>query len=199
MLEQFIGGNALALAIDHREADLFAEPVIGDRERGTARHRRMPHRQILDLRRVDVVAAADDQILLTADDLQIAVRVEAAEIAAHEPARAIERLFGRLLVVEIAEGQARAAAADLADLAGRHLDIGVLLVPQPDLVGAAGLAAGRDDRLGRVARQGVLVRAVLAHAVDVLRCHAAVEKGLRDLARDRRPRHVEHVDPAEPP
>src|SRR5439155_10432317 len=145
-----------------RQADLFAEPVIGDRERGTARHRRMPHRQILDLRRVDVVAAADDQILLTADDLQIAVQVEAAEIAAHEPARAIERLFGRLLVVEIAEGQARAAAADLADLAGPDFAIRVVLVPQADLVGAAGPPAGRNDRLRVVGGQRVLVRAVLA-------------------------------------
>ena len=43
-------------------------------------------RQVFDVRRVDVVAAADDQVLHAADDLQVAVRVETAQVAAQEPA-----------------------------------------------------------------------------------------------------------------
>src|SRR5215472_1104731 len=147
---------------------------------------------------MDVVAAANNQIPLAADDLEIAAWVEAAEIAGEEPAAAVERTFGRLLIVEIAEHQTGAAAADLADLARHDLDIGVLLVEQANLIGAARLAASRDDRLGGVGRQRVLVRTVLAHAVDVLRDNAAIQEGLRDLARDRRAGHVKGLDGAEP-
>ena len=38
----------------------------------------------------------------------------------------VEGVLGRLLVVEIAEHQARAAAADLADLAGRGLGVRIV-------------------------------------------------------------------------
>src|SRR5207248_2114521 len=127
--QQLARRGAGALVKDHRQAHLLAEPLVGYRKGGAARYRRVAHRQILDLRRMDVVAAADDQILLAADDLEIAVRIEPAEIARHEPSRAVERVLGRLLVVEIAEGQTGAAAADLADLAGPDLDISVFLVP----------------------------------------------------------------------
>ncbi len=46
----------------------------------------MPVRDLLDVAGIDVVAAADDQVFLAADDLQVAVLVETAEIAAQEPA-----------------------------------------------------------------------------------------------------------------
>ena len=70
----------------HGEADLLAEPRVRDRDRGDALDRRMPHGEGLDARRIDVVAAADDDVLLAAGDAQVAVRVEPAEIAGHEPA-----------------------------------------------------------------------------------------------------------------
>ena len=79
---------------------------------------------------MNVVAAADDEVLLAADDFEIAVFVEPAEIARHKPAVTVERILGRALVVEIAQHQAGAAPADFADLAGRDLDVGVFLVPQ---------------------------------------------------------------------
>ena len=46
-------------------------------------------------RGMDVVAAADDEVLLASDDLQVAALVEAAEVAAHEPAAGVERVLGR--------------------------------------------------------------------------------------------------------
>ena len=82
MRQQFLRLGAGALVKNDRQADLFAEPAIGDGERRDAGHRRVPHRQILDPRRIDVVAAADDQILLAADDFEAALVVEPAEIAA---------------------------------------------------------------------------------------------------------------------
>ena len=120
-------------------------------------------------------------------------RVEPAEVAAHEPAARVEGILGRRLVVEVAEHQQRAARADLADLARLRLAVGILLVPQPRLVALARLAARRRDRFDVVVGQRVLVRAVLGHAVDVLRLDAEVEEGARRLGRDDRARHVERL------
>ena len=103
MVEQFVRRHALALAVHHREADLLAQPRILDGNGGGALHRRMPRRQLLDPRRVDVVAAADDDVLGAAGDAQIALRIERAEIAGHEPAAPVEGVFGRGLIVEIAQ------------------------------------------------------------------------------------------------
>ena len=146
---------------------------------------------------MDVVAAADDQVFLASDDLQVAVFVEASEIAAHEPAASVERVLGGELVVEVAEHQQRAARADLADLARCRFTIGVLLVPEPRLVPGARLSAGGRNRRGVVIRQRVLVRAVLGHAVDVLRLHTHVEKCPCRLGRNGRARHVEGLHCAE--
>src|ERR1051325_6853800 len=110
------------------------------------RHEAVAHREILDPRRVDVVAAADDQVLLAPDDFEAALGVEAAEIAAHEPALAVERFLGRLLVVAIPDHQTGPAPADLADFPLGYLAVRVFLIPQPDFIGAAGSSASRDDR-----------------------------------------------------
>ena len=93
-----------------------------------------------------VLSALAGQLADMRDKAKIIRIVKAAEIAAHKPAFAVERFFGRLLVVEIPEHQTGTAPTDLADLARRHLPVGVLLVPQSDFVGAAGPGAGRDDR-----------------------------------------------------
>jgi hypothetical protein len=143
------------------------------------------------------VAAADHQVLQPPDDLQAAVPVEPAEVAAHEPAATVERLLGGALVVEIAQHQAGAAAADLADGAGGDFAVRVLAVEDAHLVAAPGAAAGVDDGFLVVAGQGVLVRGVLGHAVDVLRHDALVEETLRHRRRDRRAGHVEELHRAE--
>src|SRR3954470_24450551 len=94
---------------------------------------------------MDVAAAADDHILLAAGDAQIARRVDPPEIAGHKPPGGIERGLGSSLVVEIAQHHAGAAPPDLADLAGRGFDIGVVPAPDPDFVAVAGAAAALDD------------------------------------------------------
>ena len=77
------------------------------------------------------------------------------------------------------------------------LEVRVLLREDARLVAVAGAAAGLDDGLRVVAGQRVLVRAVLGHAVDVLRRDAHGEEALRHLARDRRAGHVEQAHRAE--
>jgi hypothetical protein len=52
---------------------------------------------LLDLARVDVVAAADDHLLLAVDDEEVAVVVDLAHVAGAEPAVVVEDLLGGVL------------------------------------------------------------------------------------------------------
>ena len=71
------------LAIDHRRRH-FAEPLVGDAEHRGLGHRGMGVDRRLDLLRADILAAADDDVLLAVDDEQIAVLVEIADVAGPE-------------------------------------------------------------------------------------------------------------------
>ena len=73
MRQQLVRRDALAGAEHHGEADLLAEPRVLHRHGGGALHGGVPRRQFLDPRRMDVVAAADDDVLAAAGDAQIAV------------------------------------------------------------------------------------------------------------------------------
>src|SRR3546814_18301765 len=77
--------------------------------------------EILDPSRMNVVAAADHDVLQPSDDRQVAAVVEHAKVAGQEPAVAIERRLGGLLVVEVAEHQRRPAATDLTNRTDRPL------------------------------------------------------------------------------
>ena len=69
----------------------------------------------LDLLGEDVLAAGQhDQLLAAADDVQIALGVEAAEVAGAEEAVAGERLAGRLGIVPVAGEDVLAFGLDLA-------------------------------------------------------------------------------------
>jgi hypothetical protein len=68
---------------------------------------------LLDRHRVDVVAAADDQVLGPAGDPQVAVVVEPAEVAGVDPAR-------------LDEG---AAVVRLAQVAGEHAGPAIAMTP----------------------------------------------------------------------
>ena len=99
----------------------------------------------------------DDHVLQTPGNAQVAGVVHPAKIAGHEPALRVEGGLRGCLVVEIAEHQAGATAADLADLAGRRFNVRIVLAPDADLIAFAAAAAGADDLLGHVIRQRVLV------------------------------------------
>ena len=97
----------------------------------------------------------------------------------NQPSR-IERRPRSPLIVEIAEHQAGAAAADLADLAGRQpRRRRSSAAKDADLVARAGAAGGLDDQAAVVGRQRVLVRAGLGHAVAALRHDAVREQSRR--------------------
>src|SRR6516165_11233240 len=173
MFEKRLGVDLNATARHHGQADAFAEPRIANRKCRGLLDRIVPQRQRLDTGRMDIAAAADDHILLAAGDTEIARLVHPAEIAGHEPALCVERRLSRLLIVEIAEHQTGAPAADFADFAGRGFGVRIILAPDADLVAATGTAAGLDHALRWVVGQSILVRAGFGHAVTGLR-HDAV-------------------------
>ena len=66
------------------------EALIGNRISRCFQHHFMAHRKILNARRKNIMPAANDDVLLAANDLQIAMFVKAAEIAAEKPAAGVE-------------------------------------------------------------------------------------------------------------
>src|SRR4029079_15078531 len=111
---------------------------------------------------------ADDDVFRSAGNAQIALRVERAEIAGHEPAALVEGVLGRRLVVEIAEHEARAAAAELADLARRGFEFVIVRLEDAELVARAARAGGLDDQPWLIVGHRVLMAAILGHAVAAL-------------------------------
>src|SRR4029453_16022092 len=81
------------------------------------RDRGVLHQQFLDLTRVDVEAAANDQILGTVDDVVVAVCVLPGEIPRTEPA-ITQDFAGCLGAVEVALHYVVAPDRNLADGAG---------------------------------------------------------------------------------
>ena len=94
----------------------------------------MGEQHLLDLARIDVGAAGDDEVLGAVLEVQIAVGVEGADVAGVQPAAAQGRGRG-LVVAPIAGHHHVAAAEDFAGLARRqwpvlrvrnhHLDAGI--------------------------------------------------------------------------
>ena len=79
-------GAGLELHVGDRH---LAGMRVGPADRGGDLHGRMPVQRLFDARRIDVVAAADDQLLLAAGQPEVAVRVLAAEVAGVQPAPAV--------------------------------------------------------------------------------------------------------------
>ena len=94
-------------------------------------HRRMLVEHLLDLARVDVVAAADDHVLLAVDDEVVAVGIDAADVAGVEPTVRVDRLGRRVGALPVALHDIVAADGDLAGVA--RGDIGACLVDEPNL------------------------------------------------------------------
>ena len=63
---------------------------------------------LLDLDAVDVLAAADDHVLLAVGDEEEALVVEVADVAGVEPAVGVDRLGGGLGLVPVAGHEDRA-------------------------------------------------------------------------------------------
>ena len=113
----------------------------------------------LDLGRGDILAAADDDLLLAVDDEQIAILVEVADVARADPTVRADRRLGRFGIAEIALDVSRSSDADFAGLARREqpvaspkdrdLDQGLLSAP-----GGCGLGRVAAPEIGAPRRVG---------------------------------------------
>src|SRR3954463_516679 len=80
----------------------LAPLLVGHRDHGRFEHRGMADYRLLDLDGADVLAPGDDDVLLAIAQLDGAVGVAHAEVAAVEPA-SLEGLRGGIGIAEIAE------------------------------------------------------------------------------------------------
>src|SRR5579875_2864906 len=101
-------------------ADLLAPLVMRDAEHRGLADGRVLVEHLLDLARVDVVAAADDELLLAVDDEEVAVLVDPAHVAGVQPA-VDDGLRRGLRPLPVAAHHVVALDHDLADLADGHL------------------------------------------------------------------------------
>src|SRR5690606_12200662 len=75
VLAHLVLGQALALAQDDPGAQLLAEALVGDADHLHVEHLGVSVEELLDLARVDVLAAADHHVLDAADDVAEALVV----------------------------------------------------------------------------------------------------------------------------
>src|ERR1043165_7797125 len=125
----------------------------------------------LDLRRIDVHAAADEHVLGAAGDEEEAVVVAPRQIAGAEEAVLAEGLARRGLVVPVALGDVRPADPHLADLAVLH--VMALSIDDAHLGEEQRLADRAALRYGLLYGHGEAVHANLGHPVALLHRHAA--------------------------
>src|SRR5215210_2852925 len=122
---QLVHVDVLAVLEGDGGRDLLAELVVWHADHRHLGHRGVLVEHLLDLARVDVVAAADDQVLLAVDDEEVAVLVHAGHVAGVEPAAAHAVLRG-LGPAPVALHDVVAADDDLADLARRQVVVVVV-------------------------------------------------------------------------
>ncbi|MHC2533441.1 hypothetical protein ACVJMY_003010 [Bradyrhizobium diazoefficiens] len=148
----------------------------------------MAEQDLFHLERRDLLPAAIDDVLDAADDEEIAVGIEIAEIAGPEPAVAEGGLRRRLVII-IATAHVRAAQHDLAVCAARKR--AARLVHDRDL-GPRG-AADRSE-LAQLERVGRDLRGRLRHAVGFE--HGDAERRLqsaKDRGRERGRGRADHA------
>src|SRR6266446_7985548 len=97
------GARRLAVAQTNPGAELLAVTRVGDADHLNVPDLRMAIKELLDLARIDVLAAADHHVLDPADDVAVAVRVDRREVAGVHPAGSVDRLARPLLIPPIAK------------------------------------------------------------------------------------------------
>jgi hypothetical protein len=164
-IRQFGEGHRLARLRDNRGADPLAESRIGDADRRRLQHLRVLIQHLFDLARIDVGTAADDQLLLAVDDLQIAVTVEHADIAGGEPAVGAEAAGIDLGVLVVADRHRGAIGQNLAGRAGRQVT--PILIDHADADLRQGFADEPAYGFRIVFRHGVRLEPAFEHAVEL--------------------------------
>uniref|UniRef100_A0A0N4Z3R1 Transcriptional regulator n=1 Tax=Parastrongyloides trichosuri TaxID=131310 RepID=A0A0N4Z3R1_PARTI len=117
---QGVFAGRLAGAQHHQRLDRLAPAVVGHADHGGLGHGRMLEQGALDLSGIDVLAAGHDHVLDAVANIEIALGVQAARVAAAEPAVGVQRRPRFVLGAPIAQHGPRRANGDLARLARRQ-------------------------------------------------------------------------------
>ncbi len=135
--------DRLAGSRSNERTDGLTPFVVGEPDDGDLADARVSKQEILELARIDVLAAPDDHVLDAADDVAVAVVGHRGEVAGVHPAIGVDRRGGLLGFVPVPLHHRVAAGAELAGLAARQRLAG-LWVRDADL----DVRMGEADRLG---------------------------------------------------
>ena len=168
--DDVVGRQPGAGAQHDQRLDRLAGVGVGDAEDGRLLDVGVRQQHLLDLARVDVEAADQDQLAPPVDQVQVAVLVEVGDVAGGEPAVGVRALGA---VGPVAGEDVGAADDDLARVA--LLDRAALLVDQPQLdardrpadrVGLGDLAHQRRGEHRRGLGEPVALEDVVAGGVE---------------------------------
>jgi hypothetical protein len=109
-------GNLRGRLPHHDSGDAFAEIGMGKTDDRTFRDSGQRVDLALDLLRIDVVAAGNDQVLAAPDYVDVAIGIDKAEIAGDEEAVGAEFRLGFLRHAPVAGKDVRPLHLDHADL-----------------------------------------------------------------------------------
>src|SRR5437016_10213226 len=105
---------------DNKRFDLFPVTIVRHTDDGCQAHCRMRHQHLFDLAWVDVEAAANNHILHSVDDVEVAIFVAPPNIAGMEPAMA-HRFGGCIGALVITLHYVVSPNSDLPHFAGGHV------------------------------------------------------------------------------
>ncbi len=144
MFRQFVGAGRARLAQHHGGVQVLDPVLVADAERGGLHHVGMGQQGVLHRHRVDLDAVGLDHLADPAAQVQVAVRVDEAEVAGVHPAVPY-RPGGELGLGHVLAHRERRPDADLADVARRQVAV-VVRIGDPDPVGHR--AADRGPQAG---------------------------------------------------
>ncbi len=175
--QQLIRFHGRGVFQNHVSHDDFAAIMVGNADGGGFFHGRTHVQHVLDLARVDVIAADDDHVVLTAANEEIAVIVDLSDVSRIEPSIA-QRFRALLRPVAVAGHQLGTTCANFPMGTARQDLAAALDVDDLDFrfgnrnADRAGLA-NSPDRIGREDRPGLalpvaFVNRATDHALPLL-------------------------------
>ncbi len=117
-VDQLGGADRRSRAQHHRRADILTQPRVRHGEGRDLAYRRVGEQGALDVVGRDLLVAAIDDLLGAADDRQVAVGIDRADIAGGEPARLQASRLALDVARQVARYHAGPAQQDRARLAG---------------------------------------------------------------------------------
>src|ERR1700736_338230 len=116
----FLGGGRLALAQPDPGAQLFAEFRVGHAHHLNILDLGKAKQKFFDFPRINVLTAANDQVLQPADYVAVSRFIDDREVAAVHPAAAVDGFGGSFSFAPITQHDRVAARAEFSAFTARH-------------------------------------------------------------------------------